>query len=140
MTAKHSKYSEISLLGRSKQHYPQSPDEARLETFANTYSNRNYWITFDCPEFTALCPITSQPDFGHITIRYIPDKRCIESKSLKLYLFSFRNHGTFHEEVVNRILDDIVKACKPRKAIVQGNFNPRGGIAIKVEATYEEGH
>jgi 7-cyano-7-deazaguanine reductase len=129
-------YQDLTLLKRSDQSYPESPDHAKLETFDNRYSNRDYWITFDCPEFTSLCPITSQPDFGRITIRYIPDKLCIESKSLKLYFFSFRNFGTFHEEVVNRILDDIVAACQPRKAIVNGDFLPRGGISIKVEAKH----
>jgi len=130
------KYNELTLLRESESKYPESPDEAKLETFENRYSNRDYWITFCCPEFTSRCPITNQPDFGKITIRYIPDKRCIESKSLKLYLFSFRNYGTFHEEVVNRILDDILAACQPRSIIVLGDFNPRGGINIKVEAEY----
>ena len=133
------KYEGLTLLRRSETSYPDNPDDARLEIFENRYAKRNYWITFDCPEFTSRCPITNQPDFGTITIRYIPGKKCIESKSLKLYLFSFRNHGTFHEEVVNRILDDIVAACKPRKAIVCGDFNPRGGISIKVEAEYSAG-
>jgi 7-cyano-7-deazaguanine reductase len=126
----------LTLLKKSATRFPSSPDRARLEAFRNTHPGRNYWIEFDCPEFTALCPITGQPDFGHITIRYVPDKLCLESKSLKLYLFSFRNHGTFHEQAVNRILDDILKAIKPRNAFVQGKFNPRGGIAITVEAAY----
>ena len=129
-------YKDLTLLKRSEQPYPESPDQAKLETFENRYHDRDYWITFDCPEFTSLCPVTSQPDFGRITIRYVPDERCIESKSLKLYLFAFRNFGTFHEEVVNRILDDIVAACQPRKAIVTGDFLPRGGISIKVDAKY----
>lgn len=129
-------FSELTILKRSQQRYPESPDQARLETFANRYAGRDYWITFDCPEFTSLCPVTGQPDFGRLTIRYVPDQRCIESKSLKLYLFSFRNYGTFHEEVVNRVLDDIVAACQPRKAIVLGEFLPRGGISIRVEARY----
>ncbi len=126
----------LTLLGQGETKYPNSPDEAKLEAFENRYANRNYWVEFDCPEFTALCPMTGQPDFGHITIRYIPDKLCVESKSLKLYLFSFRNHGTFHEEVVNRVLDDIVELLQPRQAIVKGVFNPRGGIAITAEASY----
>ena len=132
------KYKELTLLRESESHYPDSPGQAKLEIFKNTHQNRDYWISFDCPEFTSRCPITNQPDFGKIVIQYIPDKLCIESKSLKLYLFSFRNFGTFHEEAVNRILDDIVAACKPRRAIVIGDFNPRGGIAIKVEAGYEK--
>jgi len=126
----------LTLLKRSVQNYPDSPDKARLEAFENTHKKRDYWITFNCPEFTALCPITGQPDFGRITIQYIPGKLCLESKSLKLYLFSFRNHGAFHEEVVNRILDDLVKAIKPKKALVQGEFNTRGGISITVEASH----
>ncbi|MDD4872459.1 MAG: preQ(1) synthase [Kiritimatiellae bacterium] len=126
----------LTLLKRSVQSYPDSPEKAQLEAFENIYRARNYWIHFNCPEFTALCPITGQPDFGKITISYIPAKLCLESKSLKLYLFSFRNHGTFHEEAVNRILDDVVKAIKPRKAVVKGEFNTRGGISITVEAIY----
>ena len=129
-----SKRRGLTLLGKSKTRVPASPSKARLEAFENAYSDRDYWVHFDCPEFTALCPITGQPDFGHITISYVPDTLCLESKSLKLYLFSFRNTGSFHEEVVNRILEDIVKTIKPRQAVVKGAFNPRGGIAITVEA------
>ena len=128
----------LTLLRRSAQAYPDSPDKARLEAFENAHPGRDYWIHFDCPEFTCLCPVTGQPDFGHITIDYVPDERCLESKSLKLYLFSFRDRGTFHEESVNRILDDLVKAIQPRQAIVKGVFNPRGGIAITVEAAYPD--
>ena len=135
---KNNKYQGLTLLKENESRYPDAPDQAILEVFENKYQNRSYWITFDCPEFTSRCPITNQPDFGKITIRYIPDKLCIESKSLKLFLFSFRNHGTFHEEVVNRILDDIVEACKPRKAFVFGDFNARGGISIKIEADYKQ--
>jgi len=135
-SAKNSIGRSLTLLGKDKTRYPSSPQRARLETFENTHPERDYEITFDCPEFTSLCPITEQPDFGHVTIQYIPDKRCLESKSLKLYLFAYRNHGAFHEEVVNRILDDIVKKVKPRQAVVRGDFNPRGGIAIEVEARY----
>jgi len=126
----------LTLLGSSAQSYPASPDKAELEAFENTHPGREYWITFDCPEFTSLCPITGQPDFGRLSIRYVPDELCLESKSLKLYLFSFRNQGAFHEEVVNRVLDDIVRAIRPRAATVSGTFNPRGGIAITVEATH----
>ena len=125
-----SKRTNLTLLRKSNTRYPDSPDEAGLESVKNTHPKRDYWITLACPEFTSVCPITSQPDYGHITIHYVPDKLCLESKSLKLYLFSFRNHGAFHEEVVNRILDDILKAVKPRKAVVKGVFNPRGGISI----------
>lgn len=124
------------MLGHSKTPVPDSPNEAVLEAFENTYQSRDYVVTFDCPEFTSLCPVTGQPDFGHITITYVPDKLCLESKALKLYLFSFRNFGTFHEEVVNRILDDAVKAIKPRSITVKGVFRPRGGISITAEASY----
>ena len=128
----------LSLLGSGKTHYPSSPEEATLETFANAYPERNYTIRLDCPEFTSLCPITGQPDFGRIVIEYVPAERCIESKSLKLYLFSFRNHGSFGEAIVNRILDDLVAACAPKKAAVRGSFTPRGGISIEVTATFPE--
>ena len=125
----------LTLLSRSHTEYPDTPDKAKLETFVNAYPQRDYEILFDCPEFTSLCPVTGQPDFGHIRVRYIADKRCIESKSLKLYLYSFRNHHTFHEEAVNRILTDLVKACKPRWMEVNGEFRPRGGIALTITAT-----
>ncbi len=133
-------HKELTILKRSTARHPDSPDKAMLEAFRNTHEQRDYWITFECPEFTAICPVTGQPDFGHITIRYIPDKLCLESKSLKLYLFSFRNHGAFHEEVVNRILDNITKAIKPRHITVTGKFNPRGGISITVEASGDAAH
>ena len=126
----------LTLLRKNFSDYPASPEKAVLESFENRHPGRDYWITFDCPEFTALCPITGQPDFGRITIRYIPGRNCLESKSLKLYLFSFRNHPSFHEEVVNRILDDLVKACRPREMVVFGDFNARGGISIQVEARH----
>jgi len=131
-----SRFADLTLLKASSTRYPDTPDAARLEAFENLYSDRNYVITFDCPEYTSLCPVTGQPDFGHIVLRYIPDKLCVESKSLKLYLFSFRNSATFHEESVNTILDAVVALVKPRAAEVVGEFNPRGGIAIKVKATY----
>ena len=128
----------LTLLGTSRTDIPGSPDEAVLETFENTHPGRDYEITFDCPEFTSICPVTGQPDFGKITINYVPDKSCVESKSLKLFLFSFRNHGAFHEEVVNLILDRVVAACSPRWAEVLGEFRPRGGIAIAVRTTYPD--
>ncbi len=129
---------ELSLLGKGHTDYPSSPDRAKLEAFSNTHPDRDYIIEFDCPEFTALCPITGQPDFGRIRIEYVADQSCLESKSLKLYLFSFRNEGAFHEEVVNRILDDMVKAIAPRRATVIGEFNARGGIALTVKATFPD--
>jgi 7-cyano-7-deazaguanine reductase len=130
------RFKDLTLLKRSENNYPTSPDQAKLETFDNKFPDRDYVITFDCPEYTSLCPVTNQPDFGHIIIRYIADKKCVESKSLKLYLYSFRNANTFHEESVNTILDALVAVAKPRKAEVVGLFRPRGGIAINVKATY----
>jgi 7-cyano-7-deazaguanine reductase len=126
---------DLTLLRQNESNYPETPEAAILEAFDNRYCERDYWITFECPEFTARCPITNQPDFGSITIRYVPDKKCIESKSLKLYLFAYRNHNTFHEESVNKILDDIITACAPRECVVEGDFNARGGIGIKVSAS-----
>ena len=107
-----------------------------LETFPNKAKGRNYIVELTTDEFTCLCPITGQPDFARITIRYIPDERIVESKSLKFYLWSFRNEGCFHEHIVNVILDDLVAALKPVWCEVVGNFNARGGIAINVTAQY----
>ena len=119
----------LQSLGR-KTAIPDTYAPEILETFANQHPDRDYWVQFNCPEFTTLCPITGQPDFGEIKILYIPDERMVESKSLKLYLFSFRNHGDFHEDVVNIILNDLVKAMNPRYIEVLGLFVPRGGISI----------
>ncbi len=127
-------HASLTLLNRNHTEYPDSPEKARIETFENAYPQRNYVITFDCPEYSSLCPVTNQPDYGHITIRYIADRKCIESKALKLYLFSFRNFNTFHEEAVNRILTDLARACRPRWMEVVGDFMPRGGISIHVRA------
>ena len=136
MSNKAERFNKLTLLKSGYTNYPTAPGETQLETFDNLYSDRDYVIEFDCPEYTSLCPVTGQPDFGHIIVRYIPDKLCIESKSLKLFLFSFRNCNTFHEEAANHILDALVRACAPRKAEVIGKFRPRGGIAINVKATY----
>ena len=108
----------------------------KLETFKNQYPGREYEIDIACPEFTCVCPKTGQPDFGTINIKYVPDKLCIELRSLKLYMFSYRNVGTFHEHVTNKILDDVVEACKPLRAEVSGDFNVRGGIKTIVRASY----
>ena len=110
----------------------------RLETFQNQYPGREYEIEITCPEFTCLCPRTGQPDFAVIRIKYVPDQLCIELKSLKLYMFSYRDKGGFHEHVTNKILDDIVEACRPIKAEVVGDFNVRGGIKTVVRATYSK--
>ena len=114
---------------------PATPAKA-LDTFPNPEPRRDYTITFTCPEFTCLCPRTGQPDFATITIRYVPDRKCVELKSLKLYLWSFRNEGHFHEDVTNRILDDLVAAVRPRSMEVTGDFLIRGGIHTVVTATH----
>ena len=115
---------------------PTKPTKV-LETFLNPNPERDYEISFDCPEFTCLCPRTGQPDFATIRIRYVPNRLCVELKSLKLYLWSFRDEGHFHEAVTNRILDDLVKATRPRRMTVVGDFDVRGGIHTVVTATYE---
>ena len=115
---------------------PSKPSK-NLETFRNPNPERNYEIRFECPEFTCLCPKTGQPDFAVIRIVYIPDKLCIELKSLKLYLWSYRNEGTFHEAVTNKILSDLVKACNPRWMQVEGDFFVRGGIHTVVKAEHK---
>jgi 7-cyano-7-deazaguanine reductase len=111
-------------------------DKSVLESFDNQHPGRDYWVKFNCPEFTSLCPITGQPDFATIYISYIPDSKMLESKSLKLYLFSFRNHGAFHEDCVNIILNDLVELLKPRYIEVAGKFLPRGGISIDPWCNY----
>jgi 7-cyano-7-deazaguanine reductase len=108
----------------------------QLETFSNPRPGRDYHIAFECPEFTCLCPMTGQPDFATIRIRYVPDQLLVELKSLKLYLWSYRQEGAFHEAVTNRILDDFVGAARPRWAEVIGDFNVRGGIKTEIRATY----
>lgn len=110
-----------------------------LETFPNQFPGRNYEIEITCPEFTAVCPKTGQPDFGAIEITYVPEDLCVELKSLKLYLFGFRDRGIFYEHSVNTILDDLVAACQPRSMTVVGRFTPRGGISSKITARYEVG-
>jgi len=108
----------------------------KLETFPNRHPGRDYEIEIRCPEFTSVCPKTGQPDFGTIRIRYVPDRRCVELKSLKLYFFSFRDRGIYYEDVTNVILDDLVRAVQPRQMTVEGVFNVRGGISSVVEASY----
>ncbi len=126
----------ITHLGKKDTTYIDNYAPQLLETFENKHSDKDYWVKFNCPEFTSLCPITGQPDFATITIAYVPEKLMIESKSLKLYLFSFRNHGDFHEDVVNIILKDIVSLIKPRYIEVLGKFLPRGGISIDPYTNY----
>jgi 7-cyano-7-deazaguanine reductase len=116
---------------------PTKPQK-NLETFPNPRPERDYHIAFDCPEFTCLCPLTGQPDFATIRIEYVPDALCVELKSLKLYLWSYRDEGAFHEAVTNRILDDLVAAVRPRRLKVVGDFAVRGGITTVVTAEYEK--
>ncbi len=111
-----------------------------LETFPNTHPGRDYVIVHTCPEFTAVCPKTGQPDFGTIRISYVPDRLCVELKSLKLYLQAYRNQGIYYERVVNAILDDLVGALRPRSMTVEGDFHVRGGISSVVRASYERPH
>lgn len=125
----------LVLLG-NKSDYRSDYDPSVLETFENLHQENDYWVRFNCPEFTSLCPITGQPDFAEIVIEYIPDVRMVESKSLKLYLFSFRNHGDFHEDCVNIIMKDLIRLMAPRYIEVTGLFVPRGGISIHPYANY----
>lgn len=120
----------VTLLGNQGTVYSDNYDPSVLETFENKHPDTEYVVRFDCPEFTTLCPKTGQPDFGHIYISYIPRERMVESKSLKLYLFSFRNHGDFHEDCVNIIMKDLRTLMNPRYIEVEGRFMPRGGISI----------
>src|SRR5256886_11760695 len=130
------KTSNLTLLGHTEAKIPSSDLEARLETFPNPAARRNYWIHFETDDFTSVCPVTGQPDFARIDINYIPDRLCVESKSLKFYLASYRNERAFNEAVTNRILDEDRKACAPREAIVTAQFSSRGGIALTVRAEY----
>lgn len=131
----------VTHLGSKATEYPTDYDPSLLQSFKNLHPERDYLVTLDCPEFTSLCPKTGQPDFARIIINYIPDLSMVESKSLKLYLFSFRNHGDFHEDCVNIILDDLRKLMQPRYIEVIGLFTPRGGIAIHPFANWaDEAH
>ncbi|BEU87195.1 preQ(1) synthase [Selenomonas sp. TAMA-11512] len=126
----------LTLLGSQGTTYASDYDPNLLEVFANKHPDNDYWVKFNCPEFTSLCPITGQPDFAAVYIAYVPHEKMIESKSLKLYLFSFRNHGDFHEDVVNIIMKDIIRCIDPRYIEVWGKFLPRGGISIDPYANY----
>ena len=125
----------LKLLGRNTTYKSDYAPEV-LESFVNKHPDNDYWVRFNCPEFTSLCPITGQPDFAEIRIAYIPDIRMVESKSLKLYLFSFRNHGDFHEDCVNIIMKDLIRLMDPKYIEVTGIFTPRGGISIWPYANY----
>jgi 7-cyano-7-deazaguanine reductase len=128
----------LTLLGRSEARLAASPAEARLETFPNP-AQRDYRIRFETADFTSLCPVTGQMDFATITIEYVPNRLCVESKSLKFYLASFRNERAFNEAITNRILDDFIAACAPREASVTAEFSARGGIALTVRAIHPDG-
>ena len=125
----------LQALGK-KTDYKMDYAPEMLETFVNKHQDNDYWVQFNCPEFTSLCPITGQPDFAEIVISYIPGEYMVESKSLKLYLFSFRNHGDFHEDCVNIIMKDLIKLMNPKYIEVTGLFTPRGGISIHPYANY----
>ncbi len=126
----------ITLLGNQKTKYPDNYAPEVLEAFVNKHQENDYFVKFNCPEFTSLCPITGQPDFAAIYISYVPNVKMVESKSLKLYLYSFRNHGDFHEDCVNIIMKDLIKLMDPKYIEVWGKFTPRGGISIDPYCNY----
>lgn len=128
--------SGLSLLGNQHTQYPTSYQPDILEAVPNLHEKRDYFVKFNCPEFTSLCPITGQPDFACVYISYIPDQVLVESKSLKLYLFSFRNHGDFHEDCINTIMNDLIELLNPRYIEVWGKFTPRGGLSIDPYCNY----
>ena len=133
---KQEELSEITLLGNQGTTYTYSYDPEILEVFNNKHPKNDYFVKFNCPEFTSLCPITGQPDFATIYISYIPGEKMVESKSLKLYLFSFRNHGDFHEDCMNIIMEDLIKLMDPKYIEDWGKFTPRGGISIDPYCNY----
>ncbi|MGC9676049.1 preQ(1) synthase [Staphylococcus warneri] len=126
----------VTLLGNQNNTYAFDYDPSVLETFENKHQDKDYFVKFNCPEFTSLCPITQQPDFATVYISYIPDVKMVESKALKLYLFSFRNHGDFHEDCMNIILKDLIELMDPKYIEVWGKFMPRGGISIDPYMNY----
>ena len=129
--------SRLTQLGHATA-LPASPAAAVIEKVENTQGDANYVVRFTVPEFTSICPVTGQPDSAHLEIYYIPDATCIETKSLKFYLASYRNHAAFNEAIVNRVLDDIVKACAPKQVVVRGKFGARGGIQLTCEARFPD--
>ncbi len=134
--SKQEQMKDLTLLGNQDVPYAFDYSPELLEAFDNQYPERDYMVKFTCPEFTTMCPMTNQPDFATIYVSYIPDEKMIESKSLKLYLFSYRNYGGFHEDSMNQIMDDLVELIKPRYIEVLGKFNPRGGISIDPFCNY----
>jgi 7-cyano-7-deazaguanine reductase len=137
-TKRNRRYASLTLLGNSQAAFPKSPLRATLEAFPNPNLQRDYSIRIDCPDFTSLCPVTGQPDFAEIIVDYVPNERCIETKSLKLYLASYRNVHSFNEAVINRILDDLVAVCHPRRMRIEGRFAARGGLALAVIAEHPQ--
>ncbi len=127
---------DLSILG-SQQSFKSNPDEAKLEAFPNRTPGRPYVVTLETHEFSSLCPVTGQPDYAHITITYIPEETCVETKSLKYYLASYRNYPAFNEQIINRITDDLVQAIHPRWLKVEGKFSPRGGIQLTAIAEHQ---
>lgn len=126
----------LTKLGSSGTKYPTEYDPGVLESFSNKHPDNDYFVKFNCPEFTSLCPITGQPDFATVYLSYVPDQKLVESKSLKLYLFSFRQHGDFHEDVVNVIMKDLIRLLEPKYIEVWGKFLPRGGVSIDPYCNY----
>lgn len=126
----------LTHLGSQRTTYDMNYNPSVLETFINQHPDNDYFVKFNCPEFTSLCPITGQPDFATITISYVPNVKMVESKSLKLYLFSFRNHGDFHEDCINTIMKDLIALMDPKYIEVWGKFTPRGGISIDPYCNY----
>ncbi|MCM3637204.1 MULTISPECIES: preQ(1) synthase [Bacillales] len=127
---------DLTLLGNQNTKYAYEYDPTILESVDNMHTERDFFVKFNCPEFTSLCPMTGQPDFATMYISFVPDKKLVESKSLKLYLFSFRNHGDFHEDCVNIIMNDLIKLIDPRYIEVWGKFTPRGGLSIDPYCNY----
>ena len=132
------KTEDLTLLGHSENRLPTEPDRAILETFPNVRPGRRYWIELDCPEFSSLCPVTGQPDIAHLRLCYLPGEVCVETKSLKFYLASYRNHPAFNEAIINRILDDLVAVMQPVELHVTGRFGSRGGIRLSCSASHPE--
>ena len=126
----------LTKLGSAETEYKKEYDPGLLESFENQHPENDYFVKANCPEFTSLCPITGQPDFANIIISYVPDKKIVESKSLKLYLFSFREYGDFHEDVVNKIMKDLISLLEPKYIEVWGKFLPRGGISLDPYCNY----
>lgn len=130
------KKENLTKLGSGKTEYKTEYDPSLLESFNNQHPGNDYFVKFNCPEFTSLCPITGQPDFANIIISYVPDLKLVESKSLKLYLFSFRNQGDFHEDIVNTVMKDLIKLLEPKYIEVWGKFLPRGGLSLDPYCNY----